>query len=281
MKKVILTLCLCIAIILPYHTSAQAIYQDNDMPLDLVINDTYVSPSLPLIEYQGTVFISARSLCELFGTTEFFWDEDEATLTVHYGGKEAIVTEHECAYTVEGIQYMFAQPAVTVDGRMYVPIRFAQSLFGATVEWDEQNYNVVLRVSNYTVPAQYKNPYYQAEEILWLSRIVYAESRGESDAGKLAVANVILNRVRSPQFPNTILEVIFDRKFGVQYTPTINGAIYNTPNRASIMAAKRALHGQNNIGASLYFFNPRIASTNWIARNRTYYATIGNHAFYL
>lgn len=119
------------------------------------------------------------------------------------------------------------------------------------------------------------------EDVYWLSRIIHAEAQGESYQGKLAVGNTILNRVRSSQFPNTVKGVIFDTKYGVQYTPTVNGAIYNTPNADSVRAAKEALSGTSVVGNALYFCNPKTSTNNWIMRNRPYYTTIGNHAFYL
>jgi len=115
----------------------------------------------------------------------------------------------------------------------------------------------------------------------WLARIVHAEAQGESYAGKLAVANCVLNRVRSREYPNTIYEVIFDKKHGVQYQPTINGAIYNSPSSEAMKAAKSAVNGNNNVGKSMFFFNPKKSTSNWISKNRTYYTTIGNHKFYL
>lgn len=119
------------------------------------------------------------------------------------------------------------------------------------------------------------------QDVYWLSRIVHAESQGESYQGKVAVANTILNRVKSKEYPNTIYEVIFDKKHGVQYTPSVNGAIYNTPNQESVAAAKAALGGYNNIGKSMFFYNPRKSSGSWIKNNRKFYATIGNHNFHL
>lgn len=119
------------------------------------------------------------------------------------------------------------------------------------------------------------------DDLYWLSRIVHAEAQGEPYTGKLAVANTILNRVKSSQFPNTIWGVIFDTKYGVQYTPTVNGAIYNTPNADSVRAAREALEGKSVVGNAMYFCNPKKAPGNWIMQNRPYYTTIGNHAFYL
>ncbi len=122
---------------------------------------------------------------------------------------------------------------------------------------------------------------YTEDDLYWLSRLVHAEAQGEGYNGMLAVANCVLNRVESKDFPDTVKGVIFDRKYGVQYQPTANGAIYNTPSDTAVKAAKSALEGANNIGKSMYFFNPKKATSNWISKNRTYYATIGNHKFYL
>lgn len=122
---------------------------------------------------------------------------------------------------------------------------------------------------------------YSSDDVYWLSRIVHAEAEGESYAGKVAVANCVLNRVKHKEFPNTIYSVIFDKKYGVQYQPTVNGRIYNTPGQESVSAAKAALSGYNNVGNSMYFYNPKKSTNNWISNNRTYFSTIGNHNFHL
>ncbi|MBQ4161101.1 MAG: cell wall hydrolase [Clostridia bacterium] len=276
MKKIVLALCLCLALIMPFQTVTHAIYNDTTAPLDLVINDTYVRPSQPLIMYQNTVYIAGRSLCELFGATDFSWNS--GTFTVNYGTNHAKITAGQSYFTVNGTTYDLPKPAAVVNSRIYVPVRFAQKTFNVSVEWNQGYCNVVLKKSGHTVPAKYVSDY-QADHILWLARIVQAESGNEPDAGKLGVANVILNRVNSSQYPNTIYGVIFDDKYGVQYTPSVDGTIYNTPSYASVMAAKRALHGENNVGGCLFFANPNQGS--WVARNRTFYTQIGNHAFYL
>lgn len=121
---------------------------------------------------------------------------------------------------------------------------------------------------------------YDENDVYWLARIIEAEAGGESGEGKLAVANVVLNRVASGSYPDTIYDVIFDTKYGTQFEPTSNGAIYNTPSEESIKAAKRALSGENNIGGALYFYNPSLVDAVWIRTNCTYIQTIGCHNFY-
>ena len=114
-----------------------------------------------------------------------------------------------------------------------------------------------------------------------MSRIINAESAGEDFKGQVAVGDVILNRVRSKEFPNTVYGVIFDRKYSVQFEPVLNGSIYNHPTEKSIAAAKISMTTPSSVGNCLYFFNPTTASSSWISKNRQYFTSIGNHDFYL
>ncbi|MDR5658345.1 cell wall hydrolase [Serpentinicella sp. ANB-PHB4] len=119
------------------------------------------------------------------------------------------------------------------------------------------------------------------DAIFWLSRIIHAEAQGESYQGKVAVGNVILNRVGHSDFPNTIYGVIFDVQYGyVQFSPVLDGNIYNTPNADSVRAAQEVLNGARPVGDVLYFLNPRKATNFWIVENREFYMTIDDHDFY-
>ncbi|NMA82986.1 MAG: LysM peptidoglycan-binding domain-containing protein [Epulopiscium sp.] len=119
------------------------------------------------------------------------------------------------------------------------------------------------------------------EDLYWLSRIIHAEAQGESYQGKVAVGNVVLNRVSSSQFPNSIKGVVFDKQNGyTQFSPVIDGSIYNTPNSDSVRAAKEVLAGAKPVGGALYFLNPQKSTNFWITSNRKYMTTIGKHDFY-
>lgn len=120
-----------------------------------------------------------------------------------------------------------------------------------------------------------------ATNLYWLSRIIHAEAEAEPYAGKVAVGNVVINRVNSGTFANTIKGVIFEYSQGLpQFSPVADGTIYNTPSAASVQAAKDALAGQRPVGAAQFFFNPDKASGGWIVNNKTFVKTIGNHDFY-
>ncbi|SHI59448.1 peptidoglycan-binding protein [Lutispora thermophila] len=120
-----------------------------------------------------------------------------------------------------------------------------------------------------------------ATDLYWLSRIINAEAEAEPYKGKVAVGNVIMNRVNSSYFPNTIKGVIFEYYQGIpQFSPVADGTIYNEPNAESIAAAKEALNGSRPVGNSTYFFNPAKSAGTWIVKNKTYVTKIGNHVFY-
>ena len=108
-----------------------------------------------------------------------------------------------------------------------------------------------------------------------LAKLVYAEARGESYKGQVAVAAVVLNRVASPQFPNTITGVIYQNG---AFSCVSNGSINNTPDSSCIRAAREALNGWDPTGGCLYYYNAGLTSDAWI-RTRTIVTVIGNHSF--
>ena len=113
-----------------------------------------------------------------------------------------------------------------------------------------------------------------------MAKIINAESGGEPFLGKIAVGNVILNRDESDEFPESIYSVIFDNKNGVQFTPTVNGAINNEANEESVLAAKICLEDSSLSDDIVYFLNEDLAESKWIVENCRYVMTIGEHDFY-
>jgi len=113
-------------------------------------------------------------------------------------------------------------------------------------------------------------------EIDLLARIVRAEAQTEPFEGKVAVANVVLNRVESSQFPNTIKKVIYQPG---QFQPVSNGAINKPADKQSIKAVRAALSDMRNIAkGSLFFYNPVIATNRWLDTRKTT-VVIGQHVF--
>ena len=116
---------------------------------------------------------------------------------------------------------------------------------------------------------------YTSSDVQLLARLIYAEARGESYTGQVAVGAVVLNRVRSSSFPNTISGVIYQP---YAFTCVNDGQINLTPNSTALSAAKDAMNGWDPSYGCLYYYNPKIATSQWIFSRPTV-VTIGNHVF--
>ena len=108
-----------------------------------------------------------------------------------------------------------------------------------------------------------------------LSRLVYAESRGEPYTGQVAVASVVLNRVKSNSFPNTISGVIYQSG---AFDAVSDGQINLSPNDTAKKAAQDAINGWDPSYGAIYYFNPATATNKWIW-SRPMTVTIGKHRF--
>ena len=108
-----------------------------------------------------------------------------------------------------------------------------------------------------------------------LARVVHGEARGEPYKGKVAVAAVVLNRVESSSFPNTIAGVVYQSG---AFSAVSDGQINLTPDSESIRAAQDAMNGWDPTGGCLYYYNPNTATDSWI-RTRTVKTVIGRHYF--
>ena len=164
------------------------------------------------------------------------------------------------------------------DGKTWLPVRALCAALDAEVDWDAENGHVLITSGSGAI--QPGSSYYDTDELFWLSRIISAESQGEPLTGKLAVGNVILNRVAHSDFPDTIYGVIFDDRWGGQFEPVRNGTVYDEPTSESVTAAKLVLEGADVVRDSLYFLAPSLTDNHWIMENRDYVTTIGVHWFY-
>lgn len=262
--------------------SKAASVDETQIPICTTVNDTYIYTDADPFLTDGTTFVPIRFVSEALGVDSVEWDHPNKTAIIRDGSTEIQLPIGEDYAYVNGEYTPIRQGVKLVSNRTFVPIRFVSETLGADVYWDQSTYKVKIYKDGVSVPdnlVDYRG--YTDEDILWLARIIEAESSGETMNGKIGVGNVILNRVASSEYPNTIYGVIFDDEFGIQFTPVANGAIHNTPSNTSVIAAKIALEGGNTAGDSLYFLNPAKASSSWITQSRPYYSTIGNHSFYL
>ena len=110
-----------------------------------------------------------------------------------------------------------------------------------------------------------------------LAKLVYAEARGEVYEGQVAVAAVVLNRVKSPSFPNTLSGVIYQPW---AFTAVQDGQINLEPNSTAMNAARDALNGWDPTHGCLFYYNPAKTTSKWIY-SRQVVTTIGSHVFAL
>lgn len=222
-----------------------------------------------------TVYIPVRSFCEELGAEVNWTGEcaeikgDGLYMTV-YPNLKYITANGRCLYAKYGV---FIE-----NGILMAPLRALATAFGGKTVWNGEEKSVDIKLGKETIVLG--GEFYNADDLYWLSRIIHAEASGESFEGKIAVGNVVLNRVDSPVFPDSIYEVIHDRRYGIQFTPAWNGGIKRAPSEESVAAAKLCLEGENIVGASLYFAGAKVAASSWAGRNRDFVARIGNHCFY-
>ena len=194
-------------------------------------------------------------------------------------GLEISAAVDEQYISVNGRYFYIPGGVQQYEGSVMVPIREMCKAFGVTPTWDAENWCINLDLSEMS-PLQPAETYYEEEDLDWLSRIIYAESGNQLLEGKIGVGNVILNRVEDPTCPDTIYDVIFDTKHGVQFTPTITGTIFSEPCDESIIAAKICLEGYELVEGSLFFVNPELGITEWFAQTRQFIVSFGEHDFY-
>ena len=223
-------------------------------------------------------YVPLRSFSELMGAEKIEWNDKTKTATVKKYNMKANISQSTPYIEASGRYFYLSNPLKNINDRIFLPVRIAAKLFCVDVDWNSNSRTVVLKSTNKSFLSG--SEYYNSDDLYWLSRIINAEASGESLRGKIAVGNVVINRRASKSYPNTIYGVIFDRKNGTQFSPVAIGTIYKTPNAESVIAAKICLEGYTLSDSILFFMNPRIATNNWISKNRPFAFRIGNHNFY-
>ena len=179
-------------------------------------------------------------------------------------------------YIVANGRYLYAKDSLTMlNDRVAAPVRALAKVFNLDVSYDSEA-RAVLLTHGQTLDAyiQPGGSYYNGDTLYWLSRIIYAESGNQILDGKIAVGNVVMNRVNSPLFPNNIYDVLTQKN---QFSPA-STLSKKTPNSESVLAAKLVMDGAQVVPTALFF--ARAGASCYASRNRPYVTTLGAHAFY-
>lgn len=227
------------------------------------------------------VFLPPEAVCAAAGLS-MSWSEDNGTLTLSVPG--AVLTGHkDDGYFEADGRYIYAPDGWLVKGDvLYLPSDAVERLFGVKINVSEKRDRLELSTDKLTVMsggASYYELNYDAELLYWLPQIINAEAKFEPLAGQIGVGNVVMNRLRSPDFPDTIFEVIYDTEHTVQFEPISTGGIFQEPTEQATIAAYLCLEGYSTVGGSLYFVNPEFGS-GWFDSSLELVETIGHHNFY-
>lgn len=246
-----------------------------DLP-SVLVNGEAITMDAPVCVVDQTTYVSYWPVVKAFyPDATAAWENGRAVVRA-----EGLTLEIQPGtnYLVANGRYLYISGGVRLSGQIItVPVRVLAQALGLDVGWDSESCSVTLTDTG-SGPIEDASITYSEDDIYWLSHIIFAESGNQPLAGQIAVGNVIMNRVNSPLFPNSIYDVIYQKN---QFSPVRNGTIKLEPRELSIIAAKLVLDGANTAGNSLYFINPRISGNSWVARNRTHITTIASHAFYL
>lgn len=233
--------------------------------------DGVLYPDMRTQVWHETTYVSIRDFAQALrpgiyvgwnGTNAIVWADDLSITAVP--GQVYIEANGRYLYVPDGVKVF--------NGAVMVPVKVLAKAMGAQVSWSPET-GVAVTSGSGTITSAAE--FYDAEDLNYLSRIIFAESGNQPLSGKIAVGNVILNRVESSLFPDTVYGVIYQRN---QFTPVANGSINKTPSAESILAAKLCLDGAVVL-EDVLFFN-RAGINCWAARNRAYVTTIADHAFY-
>ncbi len=278
MKKNTLFWLLFFILITPSAPANASFYsvEEYTIPIDISVYGDYLfMPHYAFIE-EGITYAPARALCEALGAN-VWWDAKSGSVYVSDDNKEVCFSTIGNTCNIEG--NILSAKTHIINGSVFVPIRLLSEAFEFSVGWDSTYFEVSISKEGLYLDDYHIAPY-SRDDVIWLSKIVQKEVGYESFPCRLGVANVILNRVKSPSFPDTIYDVIFDTKYGIQFPPAHNGGLDNlTLSEATVIAAKCALNGSNNVGNSLYFIETK-SHGSWAELNRPYSCTIGNENFF-
>lgn len=252
-------------------------YGGYDIPIDIEVNGSFIKCVKKPVLIDGVTYIPLRAFSDAIGGI-IKWDEINNAATMEKDGHSFVFYLEKEYCIIDGIQKKY--PSIMYKDLSFIPVRAVSETLGYYVMWDDFYQTVKISASNVAVPEECKDYSYSYEDILYLGKIIWIESGYAHFDVKLGVGGTVLNRVKSPSFPWTVKDVIFDKKYGVQFPPAHTSRINETPSYESVLAAKCVLNGADVVGNSLYFIEKRNAASSWAHKNRRFFGTIHDMCFY-
>ena len=224
----------------------------------------------------GETYVSLKVMSQqLDPSVSVSWDANSKTVTVTSETLKLTATAGKLYLEANGRYLYMPEGVQLVDGQMMVSLDVLAKAFDAVTGWDGEAGTFTVTSGSGAIASG--DAFYNSDDLFWLSRVIFAESGNQCLEGKMAVGNVIMNRINHKNWPDTILGVIAQKN---QFTTYRGGKLANrTPNAQSVIAAKLVLDGGVvEEVAKAYFFDS--TSNSWASRNKTCLAVIGGHKFY-
>lgn len=232
----------------------------------------------------GAAYLSVEDICSFLGLkSSMSYEAETRQLSITAYKLELFAEEGKDYFCVNGRYLYDPQHWLLVDGRPYFSAEAVGRIFNLPTRLSEDGRRIEADSSGIAVLEGGPNWYtdhFDVNDIFWLARIIRSEAGGQPIAGRIGVGNVVLNRVASDRYPDTVHDVVFDEQFGLQFQPTGNGTVYIEPNEECLICAYLALEGYNTVGDSMYFVNPRAADDSWFQGSKEFTVRIGDHDFY-
>lgn len=218
------------------------------------------------------MFIILFILSLIFIVYNVFFRGDETLALSKYGSRGSEVTQIQTKLRRWG--YYTGSIDGIYGSQTLAAVKYFQRKNGLTVDGIAGT-KTLQAMGIYTSSTSSSSSANNSSNLNLLARLVYGEARGEPYTGQVAVAAVVLNRVKSSSFPNTVSGVIYQAG---AFSVVNDGQINLTPNQTAYNAARDALNGWDPSYGSIYYFNPNTATSSWIW-SRPHVITIGNHRF--
>lgn len=224
---------------------------------------------------KGITYVSLAVMTrQLAPNAQISWDGSAATVVTD---NLTLTAEVGQLYVEANGRYLYVPELVQINqsNQVIVPLRVIAKAFDASVGYDAAT--GLTTVTSGSGGILSGDAFYNADDLFWLSRVIHRESGNQPMEGRMAVGNVVLNRVADPAFPGTVEGVLAQKN---QFTTYKSGVLAATnPSEKSTIAAKLVMDGgevEETRGAT--FFDS--GSNSWAARNKRHIATIGGHKFY-
>ncbi len=244
-------------------------------PTLVKVNDTYVKVE-NIIVRDGVYYAPARQMADSLRAITQWEVSSQSAHFIKFNNRLIVSGDRVKIYRNDkfvGIDLTVC--AVHHDNHIYLPVEYFANFFGATIRYDEKLFTFFIEDPSIDIAdATRLIALEDADDVLWLARIINLEARGNSLYKRLAIGGVVMNRVNSPNFPNTVYDVIKAKgQFPPAYYKDFDTMV---PLQSSMTAAIHAFNGENVIEDCLYF---NLKPFSWKSK-ADYYGEIEGDYFY-